>query len=167
MNYNHLNKVFSYWRKKILPHLTHNFTVLSFDDYIKKFSFLPSGKWIHDMEKFKLSRIGFAIDPEKFIKKYENCCVTYNAPARLEDGLQRIIYQIFPTLHVELGLWVWIEHDNIQSYGSLLTCYHNEEEYAKFVDEIYNKMKREGDTEEKPVPLGFFANNTFNGNESK
>lgn len=155
MNYNHLNKVYDYWRKDILPNLSHRFTTLSFDDYLKRFSFLPSGKWIKNFETVKLSRIGFTIDPKKFVKKYSNICVTYNTPARPEDGFQRIIYQFSPTLHAELCLWMWVEHENLHSYGSLSVCYHNEEEFLKFSDDLY-RMRREGNTEDNPAS-GFAA----------
>lgn len=155
MNYNHLNKVYDYWRKDILPNLTHRFTSLTFDDYLKKYSFLPSGKWLKEFELVKLSRIGFAIDIKKFVKKYNHFCVTYNSPMKPDDGLQRIIYQLSPTFHAELSLWIWIEHENLQSYGSLFTCYHDEEEFLKFSDEIY-KMRREGNTEDNPAS-GFAA----------
>lgn len=155
MNYNHLNKVYDYWRKELLPHLTHNFTITSFDDYLKRFSFLPSGKWLKDFEKIKLNRMVFVIDPKKFIKKYKHSCIAYNSPIKPEDGFQRIIYQISPTLHVEIALSIWIEHDNIHSYASVFACYHDEEEYLKFMDDLYSKMKREGNTEDKPIATGF------------
>lgn len=157
MNYNHLNKVYSYWRKKIVPHLSHNFTVSSFDDYLKRFSCLPSGQWIHDLDELKLNRVGFAIDPEKFVKKYAQYCVTHNAPTKVEDGIQRVIYQLSPTFHIEMGIWIWIEHDEIQSYGSLFTAYKDESELLEFADELYSKMKREGNTEEKSTPSGFLG----------
>ena len=154
MNYNHLNKVYDYWRKDILPNLVHVFTIGSFDDYLKRFSYLPSGKWLRDFEKIKLTRIGFAVDPKRFSKKYKHACVAYNAPVKPEDGLQRIIYQISPTLHIEIAIWIWIEHDIIQSYASAFACYHEEKEFDSFCDEIY-KMRREGNTEEKPTAVGF------------
>ena len=156
MNYNHLNKVYTYWRKNILPHLAHTFITSSFDDYLKRFSFLPSGKWIKDVENFKIHRIGFAIDPEEFAKKYKDCCVTYNTPIKPEDGIQRIIYQISPTLHVEMSLWVWIEHDNLYSYGSLFACYGDDTEFKHFVDDLFEKMSRTGNTEDKSN-LGFLS----------
>jgi hypothetical protein len=156
MNYDHLNKAYDYWMKDIRPYLVHNITIASFDDYLRKFSFLPSGKWIHDAEKIKLIRIGFAIDPKKFVKKYKDQCVTYNAPIRPEDGMQRVIYQFSPTFHLEMGLWIWIENNNLQSYGSFYACYHDESEFLKFSDEMY-KLRREGNTEEKGSPMGFLS----------
>jgi hypothetical protein len=148
MNYDHLNKIQSYWIKEIFPNLVHTFNVTSFDDYLKKFSFLPSGKWIHDFEKVKLGRLIFAVDPKKFSKKYKECCVSYNSPLRPEDGFQRAIYQFSPTLHCEAAFWVWIEQEKIQSYASLLICYNDETEYLKFLDDLY-KIKRDGNTEER------------------
>jgi len=156
MNYNHLNKVYDYWRKDILPNLSHNFTVSSFDDYLKKFSFLPSGKWLRDMESVNAARLGFAIDPKKFVKKYKDHCITYSAPVKPEDGIQRAIYQISPTLHAEVAIWGWIEHDVLQSYASMFICYKLEEEFRDFSEELY-KMKKEGNTDEKPTKSGFAA----------
>jgi hypothetical protein len=150
MNYTHLNKVYDYWSKDILPHLSHIFTIGGFDDYLKRFSYLPSGKWIKDLEKIKLTRLGFAIDPKQFVTKYKNVCVAYNSPIKPEDGIQRVIYQISSTLHVEIGIWIWVEHETLQSYASVFSCYHDDIEYQKFVDELL-KMKREGNTEEKTM----------------
>lgn len=150
MNYNHLNKVFDHWYKEILPHLTHNFTVSGFDDYLKRMSFLPSCKWIRDLEYIKFTRLGFAINPIPFIKKYKDVCVAFNSPLKPEDGMQRIVYQISPTLHVDLGIWIWIEHESLQSYASVFSCYHNETEYQKFVNEMLT-LKRDGNTEEKTM----------------
>ena len=154
MNYDHCNQVHEFWRKKIFPHLVHVHTSTSFDDYLRKFSFLPSGKWIKDLEKLKLTRVPFAVDPEALVKKYKDACVTYNAPLKAEDGVQRVIYQISPTLHLEAAFWVWIENKILQSYASILICYHEEEEYLKFVDEMWT-IRREGNTEDKPTLPGF------------
>ena len=154
MNYNNLNSVYDYWNKDMLPYLSHNFTVASFDDYLKRMAYLPTCKWIYDGEKIKITRIPFAIDPKKFVKKYKDVCVTYNCPIRPEDGFQRIIYQISPTIHLEISIWIWIEHKVLQSYAFVFICYHDENEYFKFVDDIH-KMRREGDTEEKNVKGGF------------
>ena len=148
MNYDQLNQVYDFWRKDILPNLSHKFTVDSFNEYLKRFSFLPSGKWLKDMEKVKLNRIGFAVDSKKFAKQYKDCCVAYNAPMKPEDGLQRIIYQISPTLHVESSLWIWIEKNELQQYTSLFAAYHDEEEFLVFVDDLYKKMRKEGNTED-------------------
>lgn len=155
MNYDNLNKVYNFWREKLLPHLTQNFSVNAFDVYLRQFSFLPAGKWLRDMEMIKFNRIGFAIDPEKFLKKFKSCCVAYNPPIKPEDGIQRIIYQISPTLHAEVIVWAWIEHDILHSYASCSVCYHEEKEYFKFVDDLYQKMRRTGNTEENPTRLGF------------
>lgn len=155
MNFDHLNKVYDFWRGDILPNLSHCFTIDSFNEYLKRFSFLPSGKWLKDMEVVKLNRIGFAVDPKKFSKKYKHTCVAYNAPIKPEDGLQRIIYQISPTLHVEMALWIWVEQDELHHYGSIFACYGDEQEFLTFVDDLYKKMRKEGNTEDKQKPSGF------------
>lgn len=152
MNYDHLNTVYDFWRKDILPNLTHTFTVDSFNEYLKRFSFLPSGKWLRDMEKVKLNRIGFAIDCKKFSKEYKDYCVAYNAPVKPDDGLQRIIYQISPTLHVEMAMWIWVEHKELQQYGGIFACYNDEQEFLNFVDELYRKMRKKGNTEDTNNP---------------
>lgn len=154
MNYDNLNKVYNYWHNEILPNLKHVFNSVSFEEYLKRFAWLPSGKWIKDGEMVKINRTGFAIDPVKFTKKYKYNCVGYFTPLKPEDGVQRIIYQITPTLHVELALWIWVEHDILNSYGSTLICYHNEKEYFEFVNELY-KIRRTGNTEEKQPRAGF------------
>lgn len=156
MNYDHLNQVYDYWRKDIFPHLEHHFHAVSFEDYLKRFAYLPSGKWIRDSETVKLSRVGFAIDPKKFVTKYKAHCVTYNAPAKPEEGVQRVIYQMSPTLHLEMAVWIWVEHDNLQAYSSVFICYNDRAEYTKFMDELY-KIRRTGNTEDKQVKAGFLG----------
>lgn len=156
MNYDHLNTIHNYWRKKVFPNLVHSLTVSSFDDYLKKFSWLPSGKWLRDFDGVKLSRVPFAIDPEKFTKAYKDNCVSYNAPSRPEDGFQRVIYQFSPTLHAEVAFWTWVENDELQAYGMMFLCYRNEEEMLNFVDAIY-KLRREGNTETDRKEGGFAA----------
>ncbi|HQI46004.1 MAG TPA: hypothetical protein PLC59_08100 [Bacteroidales bacterium] len=158
MNYDHLNTVFEYWRKDILPYLSNRFTVESFQEYLKRFSFCPSGKWLRDMEKVKFNRLGFAIEIEKFVKKYKDFCVTYNVTTKPEEGAQRMIYQLSPTFHVELVLWAWIENKELQKYGTIFTCYNEEQAFIDFVDELYKKMRKTGNTEnnENPGFAGIF-----------
>ena len=63
---------------------------------------------------------------------------------------------------LELAVWVWVEHEILQSYASLFLCYNNKKEFLKFADSIY-KMRKEGNTDENPVKSGFAAiQNTFN-----
>lgn len=154
MNYNHSNKTFDYYRKNIFPHLTHNFSATSFDDYLRKFSFVSSGKWLRDMEKVRVTRITLGLNPDDLVKKFKKQCVTYNSPAKPDEGYQRAIYQISPTLHFEMTMWIWIEHEDIQSYAFLIVCYSDEQEYTKFMDTIW-ELRREGNTEDKPLPTGF------------
>ncbi len=154
MNYDHSNKIYEFYRNRLSSYFIHQFQAASFEDYLKKFSFLQSGKWLRDMEKIKISRIVFPIDPEKLAKKFSKQCVTYNAPAKPEDGLQRVIYQLSPTLHFETAFWAWIEHDIVQSYATILVCYNDDSEFDHF-QEIVWKMRREGNTEDKPLPTGF------------
>lgn len=85
MNYDNHNKIFDYYRKSIFPHLVHNFSVTSFDDYLRKFSFISYGKWLRDMEKVKVSRITIPVDPNKLVKKFKDQCITYNSPAKPEE----------------------------------------------------------------------------------
>lgn len=152
MNYDHLNTVYDFWRKDVLPNLSHHLSIDSFNEYLKRFSFLPSGKWLQRMELVKLNRIGFAVDCAKFVKKYEPYCVAYNAPVKPEDGLQRIIYQISPTLHLEMTLWIWVENEKLQQYGTIFACYNDEKEFLSFVDGLYAKMRQTGDTTKIETP---------------
>lgn len=69
-----------------------------------------------------------------------------------EDGLQRIIYQISPTLHVELCLWFWVENKELQQYGSVFAACNDESEFLRFVDDLYKKMRKTGDTEDVVSP---------------
>lgn len=154
MNYDHANKIFDYYRKNIFPHFTHNFAATSFDDYLRKFSFISDGKWLRDMEKVKVTRIAVGLNPDKLVKKFKDQCITYNSPAKPDEGYQRAIYQVSPTLHFEMTMWIWIEHEEIQSYAFLIVCYNDEQEYNKFVDTIW-ELRREGNTEDKPNPYGF------------
>jgi len=168
MNYDHLNNVYEFWRKDILPNLTHAFTVDSFNEYLKRFAFLPSGKWLKEMDRVKLNRIGFAVDSEKFVKKYREYCVAYNAPVKPEDGLQRIIYQISPTLHVEIAIWIWMENKELQQYGGIFACYNDEQEFLVFVDELYKKMRKKGNTEDAANPgfAGFLKSTPLTNSQS-
>jgi hypothetical protein len=154
MNYDHNNKIFNYYRDNIFFQLSHNFQAVSFDDYLKKFSYIPSGKWLQDMEQVKFMRVPLAIHPERLVKKFKNKCITYNSPLKPEDGLQRAIYQYSPTLHFEVAFWIWVEHDIVQSYASIIVCYNNETEFDNFLHILW-EMRREGNTENKPQPTGF------------
>jgi hypothetical protein len=154
MNYDELNKIYNYWRKKIVPYLDHKLTVSSFDAYLKKFSFLPSGKWLKDFDSVKLNRNLFAVDPEKLVKKYKDSCVAYNAPSKPEDGVQRVIYQISPTLHMEAAFWIWVEQEELNSYAGVFICYHDDDEYLSVLDDLY-KMRKEGKTDERKKKAGF------------
>jgi len=160
MNYNHCNKVHEFWREDIFPKLVHRHTFGSFDNYLRELSFLPSCKWIKELEKVKFSRVAFAVDPIKLVEQFEKQCVTYNVPVKAEDGVQRVIYQVSPTLHFEAAFWIWVEHELINSYASVFVCYHDEKEYLKFVDDLWN-IRREGNTEEKPTRPGFFPQADF------
>ena len=111
------------------------------------------------MEKVKFSRVAFAVDPVKLVEQYEKQCVTYNLPVKAEEGVQRVIYQISPTLHFEVSFWIWVEQEIVNSYASVFVCYHDEKEFLELVDNLW-EIRREGNTEEKSN-LGFmaFANN--------
>jgi len=154
MNYDNFNDVFNYYNKNIFPYVSHNFPAISFDDYIRRFSYLSCGKWIRDMETLKISRVVIGIDPKKLAKKFRHKCVTYNFTTKPEEGYQRIIYQYSPTLHFEMTIWIWPEHNKINSYGFLIVCYNDIVEYKKFIKTIW-KMRLTGNTDEKPIPTGF------------
>lgn len=104
------------------------------------------------MDKVKLNRIGFAVDCKKFVEELKSKCVAYNAPMKPEDGLQRIIYQISPTLHLEVAVWIWVENKELQQYASVFAAYHDEEEFLKFVDDIYKRLRKTGNTEAVDKP---------------
>lgn len=153
MNYDTLNKIDEYWRTEIEPHFSHQFGITSFDEYLKRFSFLPSGKWLKDYNRVLFNRNIFVVDPARFAKKYEKYCVTHNSPLKPENGLQLVIYQLSPTLHLEVSYFVWLEHDVVNSYASVIACYHDEKEYLHLVNDLH-KMKREGNTDDKRKPIG-------------
>jgi hypothetical protein len=100
------------------------------------------------MNKVKIGRVLFAVTPVGLVTKYAKHCVTYNSPAKPEDGLQRAIYQLSPTLHFEAVFWVWIEQKKVHSYAMILSCYHEEKEFLEFTDELY-KIRRIGNTEDR------------------
>jgi hypothetical protein len=153
MNYEHLNEIYTYWRKELFPLLSHNFQINSFDDYLKRMSFLPSCKWLNDFEFVKIQRLGFAVDAKKFFKKYKDNCVTYIMPIKPEDGMQRIIYQFSPTLHAEAAIWIWMENDVVNSYVSMMLCFNDSKEYLELADQLW-KIKKDGNTEDKQT-VGF------------
>lgn len=154
MNYEHLTKMHNRWKDDFFPYIDHSITVTSFDDYLKKMSFLPPCKWLRDLDQIKILRIQFACDPSKFAKHYQEKCVAYCSPARQEDGFQRIIYQISPTLHVEAAYWSWVENENAQAHLTLMAYFHDTKEFTEFLDTVY-EFRCTGNTEDKPTPTGF------------
>ena len=152
MNYDHLNTVYEFFRKDVLPNLTHSFNVDSFNRYLNLFSFLPSGKWLRDIEKAKLSRIDFAVDCKKLVRELKDKCVAYNTPIKPEDGRQRIIYQISPTLHIEVTVWIWMEQKDYSNMPRVLAAYNDEQEFLRWVDDIYKRMRKRGNTEDVNNP---------------
>lgn len=152
MNYNHINYISDYWEKHIFPNLHHHMMVSSFNDYLKVMSGLPSCAWMQ--ESIKSTRIPFVVDPNKFVKEYANKCVAYANTNKPEDGLQRIIYQISPTLHLETALYVWVENEEVNAYLAMLACFKTEKELKHFFDDI-RPMKMTGDTEETRIKAGF------------
>lgn len=154
MNYDYLNKVHEYWITEIFPHLSHHLTLSSFDDYLKRMAFLPSGKWLRDYDAVKLVRIPFACNPSEFVLKLKKHCVSYCCPAKPEDGIHRIIYQISPTLHVEAALTIWVDKNDVQSFISMFACFHDEKELIKFLEKMY-EIRRTGDTEDRSKKSGF------------
>lgn len=158
MNYDHLNEINSFWLKEIFPNLQHHITVNSFDDYLKKFSFLPSGKWLRDFEHVKVLRMPFVVDPSGFTKNYKKNCVAYCCPTKPDEGFVRIIYQISPTLHLESMFCSWIENKQLQSYMSMVACFKDEKELLHFLKEV-EPLHRKGDTEELQARGLLFRNN--------
>ena len=150
MNYDNLNQVHDYWVEDIFPHLNHNMAISSFDDYLKRLSSLPSCKWLRDINSIKVLRAPFVVDPVKFATAYKKYCVAYACPAKPEDGMHRIIYQISPTLHLEGGLWIWVENKEIQSYLSMFVCFKDDKELIKFFTDV-TPFRREGNTEENKM----------------
>ncbi len=106
------------------------------------------------MEKVKVTRVTFGIQPEWLAKKFADNCITYNSPAKPEEGVQRVIYQYSPTLHFEAAYWLWVEHEEVQSYASIFVCFHEKDEFNKLIDLLW-KNRTEGNTEDKPLPTGF------------
>lgn len=166
MNYDHLNKISEHLTNDLLPNFRHLQTVPSFDEYLKRFSFLPHGRWIRDLEMIKFGRNGFAVDSIKFAEMFKDKCVTYNAPGKPEDGIQRVVYQFTPKVHAEAAFWAWIEHDQLFYYASLFFCYGDEEEFAVLAKKLW-EIRQQGNTEEKAPQTGFggFMGNV-NGQQS-
>ena len=162
MNYDHLNLTFDYWLK-IRSSLSTKLQVNSFDDYLKKLSFLKSYKWLRDMESIKIARPPLALDPEAFIKLYGNKCIAVHVPGRPEEGMMRAIFQISTTLHVEVSLMVWIENNKLNSYIALVICHRDDDELFEFL-KIIKPLQRKGNTEERAtgfhghIPAGMDGN---------
>ena len=156
MNYTHLSETHTYWMDNIFPHLSHNFQAGTFEHYLGRFAYLPSGKWLKDAEKVKTSRITVALDPIALVKKYKSVCVTYNTPAKPEEGVVRVIYQVSPTMHMEAAFWIWVENNVVQSYAMVFACYNNEKEYLSLLKDL-RPLYRSGDSADKPNN-GFFGN---------
>ena len=160
MNYDYLNQTHDYWIKNIFPNLHHHLTITSFDDYLKRMSFLPCGKWLQNLDSVQIIRIPFVVDPILFTSKYKSHCVTYCCPAKPEDGIHRIIYQMSPMLHVEAALWAYSERKQVHFHISLFVCFHNKQEIIKLFEEI-TPMRRSGDTEDMSGTSGFGAFKTI------
>lgn len=143
--------------ENVFPYLSHKLTVPSFDDYLKRMSFLPSCKWLKEMETTRFARVAFTVNPEELVKKYKDRCVTYNAPMRPEDGVQRIIYQISPTFHMEVAIWIWVESNVVNSYASMFVCFSDDQEYYNIMKELF-KIRRTGNTEDNSRAGFMFAN---------
>ena len=154
MNYDQVNRVYAHLRDDLLPHLSHNQTVSGFEDYIKRFSYLPSGKWIRDLEWVKFVQLSFVVDSKKFAEKYRDKCVVHNSPIQPNEGLQHAIYQFSPKVHASAGFWAWIEHDNLFYYTSLFFCIGDKKEFDDLVAELW-EIHQEGNTEEKSPAVGF------------
>ena len=160
MDYDKLNQVHDYWVEEIFPHLSHHMAISSFDDYLKRVSFLPACHWLREMNLIKVLRVPFVVDPAKFVFTYKKHCVAYACPAKAEDGVHRIIYQISPTLHLEAALWVWVENKDTNAYLSMFICFKEDKELIKFFTEV-TPIRKTGNTEENKLK-GFagFADRT-------
>ncbi len=148
MNYDHLNQTYDYWAEKIRPHLTARMQVASFEDYLKKFTFTKSGRWIRDAECVRFTRPPAAIDPELFVKKYSDNCVAIIPPMHPTEGLGRVIFQLSPTLHLESMTTAWVENNELQSYLSMFVCHKTDAEMTELL-EVLSTMRRTGNTEER------------------
>lgn len=146
MNYDNINLIHDYWKEKIIPYLSHNMNITSFEDYLNRFSYLPSGNWMHRFELISFLRVPFLINPVEFVKQYESKCVSFFSPSKPEEGVYRIIYQISNTLHVDAALWMWVEQKEVQAYVALFVCFNNDAEFLSF-SESMEKFKLIGDTE--------------------
>jgi hypothetical protein len=158
MNYDHVNKTYDYWTK-VRSSLTQRFQASTFDEYLKKFSFCKSGKWLRDMDSVKIARPPLALDPEGFLKLYSEKCVAFQPPNRPEDGMMRATFQISPTLHVEGVFLAWVENNTLQSYVAVAICHRDDAELFEFLKSV-DHLKRKGNTEDRntgfvPNPLGF------------
>jgi hypothetical protein len=129
-------------------------TVASFDDYLKRFSFLPSGKWLREMESVKVLRIPFSCDAPMFSSVFKKNCIAYCCPSDPEEGFHRAIYQISPTLHLEAAFWIWIQNEESQSYVSIMCCFQQERELEKFMHKIC-EYKKVGNTDDRSGTSGF------------
>jgi hypothetical protein len=147
MNYDHVNKTYEHWTK-LRSSLTHKFQANSFDDYLKKFSFCKSGRWLREMESVKTARPPFAVDSEAFLKLYGEKSITFFPQNRPEDGMMRAVFQISPTLHVEGVFLAWVENNTLQSYMELEACHRDDDELFSFLKSLED-IKRKGNTEER------------------
>ena len=156
MNYNHLNKISEYVQTNLLPHFESRLTVQSFEDYLKRFSGIPRGRWMRDLDSLQISRTIFAVDPSALAEQYKPHCVAHLTPMKPDEGAHRVIYQMSPTLHFEMAVLLWVEHDVVNSFASVTACYKNMKEYLEFCSEIW-KLRRTGNTADAASPVGFMT----------
>jgi hypothetical protein len=99
----------------------------------------------HELKAFP---INYFVDPEKFVKRYENRCIAFVGSTSPQEGAMGIVYQISPTLHVFARLFNWIEQEKVRSYLMLTVAFRNEADYIQFFDD--NKdLRMTGDTEQR------------------
>ena len=152
MNYDQYSDIEKHYTNKIYPHLHQRFNTISFVEYLKYISYCSTFKWVKSPDTCYLTHFKIPIDAEKFVAKYEDKCVNFYSPMKPEDGYMRIIYQISPTLHMEMGYWIWMETHTIHSYLMPVICYSNRKEYDNFKLSI-QKFIKIGDTQDTNRPI--------------
>jgi hypothetical protein len=158
MNYDHINKMQSYWESDVLPHLIQRINCLSFGEYIERFSRVSSGRWIRDLQSGGLnaSRSFSNYDCGKYLQHFKNQCVTHFPSEKQEEGIHKFVHQMSATLHITSVAWFWIEREELQAHLSLFSFYNDFEEYKEFL-KLIEPFKLAGDTG-KPGSGGFGFN---------
>jgi hypothetical protein len=152
MNYDQVNKLSDYILDEVIPllHITHSYT--GFGEYVDSFRRTKSGRWMKKYSIIPLFPATYCVNTVEFLTRFNKQMVCFYGNERPEDGMLGLIFQFTPTLHMNGKLYIWFEHEKVNSYIAPQILFDDIKEYLKFVND--NKdLKMLGNTQDRD--LGF------------